>query len=31
MTVWNGLDLLIMLVSLAALISLGVFAIRVGR
>ena len=29
--IWNGLDLLIMLVSLAALISLGVFAIRVGR
>ena len=29
--IWNGFDLLIMLVSLAALISLGVFAIRVGR
>ncbi len=31
MTGWNGLDLLIMVVSLAALVSLGVFAIRVGR
>ncbi len=29
--IWNGLDLLILLVSLAALISFGVFAIRVGR
>ncbi len=29
--IWNGLDLLIMLVSLAALVSLGAFAIRVGR
>ncbi len=29
--IWNGFDLLIMLVSLAALVTLGVFAIRVGR